>query len=147
VSIRDGRGRIVPGRAFRQVCQARELIEHDFAEPLSLEVLARQVGLSRFHLLRVFDQVYGRTPHRYLTETRLRRAKSLLRASDVSVTDVCMEVGFSSLGSFSALFTREVGQPPREFQRHLRRQFPVPASYRRPFIPICFVQQFSRSTP
>ena len=67
MSIRDSRGCIVPGRAFRQVCQARDLIEQDFAEPLSLAALARQVGLSRFHLLRVFDQVYGRTPHRYLT--------------------------------------------------------------------------------
>jgi AraC-like DNA-binding protein len=146
VSSVDGRSRIVPGRAFRQVCQARDLIEQEFAEPLSLAALARQVGLSRFHLLRVFGRVYGRTPHRYLTETRLRRAKALLR-SGASVTEVCMEVGFSSLGSFSALFTREVGRSPREFQRHLRRIVQVPAAYRRPFIPICFVQQFSRSTP
>jgi AraC-like DNA-binding protein len=146
VSNRGGRDRIVPGRAFRQVCQARDLIEQGLAESLSLDDLARGVGLSRFHLLRTFDRVYGRTPHRYLTETRLRRAKALLR-SGASVTDVCMEVGFSSLGSFSALFTREFGRSPREFQRHLQRLFQVPAGYRRPFIPICFVQQFSRSTP
>jgi len=135
---------------FRRLYQARALIESGYTLLLPLAALARAVGLSKFHLVRTFERVYGRTPHRYLTECRLRQAKSLLRASGLSVTEVCMEVGFSSLGSFSSLFAREVGRPPQAFQRHVRRLFPVPASYRRPSFRCASPRtsaQFSRSTP
>ena len=142
MSNRRGAGRIVPAATFRRLYQARALIESRYTEPLPLDALARAVGLSKFHLVRTFERVYGRTPHRYLTECRLRQAKRLLRSSRLSVTEVCMEVGFSSLGSFSSLFAREVGRPPQAFQRHVRRLFPVPASYRRPFVPLCFAQNF-----
>ncbi len=106
---------------LRRLCLAREWLrgEEDFAlTPVSQ--IARRAGLSTYHFIRLFKAVFGETPHRYRSQIRIERVKELLILSDQSVTNACMTVGFSSLGSFSALFTRHVGVSPSAWRRRHR---------------------------
>jgi AraC-like DNA-binding protein len=103
---------------FRRLCRARAYLHDHHAEPLTLAQLAREAGVSRFHFLRLYRQAFGATPRAYLTRVRLARAKELLAGDSASVTDVCLEVGFSSLGSFSTLFAERFGCPPSAWRRH-----------------------------
>lgn len=91
---------------------ARRFIEERYGESINLDEMARQARLSRFHFLRLFRDTFDETPHQYLQKRRIERAKELLASGHHSVTDVCFEVGFESLGSFSTLFRRTVGQSP-----------------------------------
>ena len=112
---------------------AKDLIDREFAEPLDLDDLARAAGYSRYHFTRSFKRVFGRTPREYLSWRRIERARDLLRTANLTVTEVCMLVGFSSLGTFSSRFTAVVGVSPAEF----RRQVAVAGGA--PPIPGCFV--------
>lgn len=105
---------------FRRLCLARERLQ-DLDDPApAIEQLARDVGISPYHFIRQFEAVFGVTPHQYRIQARLDRAKALLATRERSVTDVCMEVGFSSVGSFSALFARRFGEAPSAFRRRVR---------------------------
>lgn len=112
------------------------------AEPLSLDAMARRAGMSRFHFLREFHRSFGATPHEYVTRVRIARAKELL-AKDVPVTDVCFDVGFASLGSFSALFARHVGQPPTAWRRERRALLQVPERLIVRYVPHCYAAFFA----
>jgi AraC-like DNA-binding protein len=113
---------------FRRLCRARELLR-ELREPSpSIAELAREVHISPFHFIRQFEAVFGVTPHQFRIQTRLDAAKHLLAMGHHSVTDVCMEVGFSSLGSFSALFTRRVGETPSAYRRRVRPEGQVPGT-------------------
>jgi AraC-like DNA-binding protein len=105
---------IAPG-TFRRLVRARDLLAADAGEALPIRIIASQVGLSQFHFIRQFAAVFGSTPHQYRTRVRLDRARCLLEAG-APVTETCMEVGFSSLGSFSALFTRWIGASPSRYR-------------------------------
>ena len=96
--------------------RARDLIDRAYDTPLDLSALAAEAGYSKFHFARAFAAAYGETPRAYLTRRRIERAKSLLRAANLSVTEICFIVGFESLGSFSALFRRLVGQTPSAYR-------------------------------
>jgi AraC-like DNA-binding protein len=96
--------------------RARDAIDRDYPEPLDLGVLATHAGYSRFHFARAFAAAYGEPPRAYLTRRRIERAKDLLRAANLTVTEVCLLVGFESLGSFSTRFRRLVGQSPAEYR-------------------------------
>jgi AraC-like DNA-binding protein len=96
--------------------RARDLMDRDFARPLQVADLARAALMSTAHFSRRFRAAYGETPYAYLMTRRIERAKALLRRGDVSVTDVCLAVGCSSLGSFSARFTQLVGQTPTSYR-------------------------------
>jgi AraC-like DNA-binding protein len=96
--------------------QARDLADRNFAEPLDLDALAGAAQLSRYHFARCFAETYGETPLRYLTRRRIERAQDLLRSANLTVTEVCMLVGFSSLGSFSSRFRELVGESPTEYR-------------------------------
>jgi AraC-like DNA-binding protein len=98
------------------------------AEPLTIDAVAREAAISPFHFIRQFQALFGETPHQYRIRARLERAKELLESSDYSVTDVCMEVGFSSLGSFSDLFARRVGVPPSIYRRQHRSTVVLPGA-------------------
>ena len=111
---------------FRRLCRARDLLQEDLESAPSIVELAREVHISPFHFIRQFEAVFGLTPHQFRIQTRLDRAKQLLALGQHSVTDVCMEVGFSSLGSFSTLFARRLGETPSAFQRRIRRSVLVP---------------------
>ncbi len=105
---------------------AREAIDRRFAEPLRVSAIADEVGYSRFHLARAFRAVYGRSPRTHLSQRRIERAQELLRCSDLTVTEVCFTVGFSSLGSFSAAFKRTMGFTPSAYRQHSGQQEGTP---------------------
>jgi AraC-like DNA-binding protein len=97
--------------------RVRDRIDREYAEPLDVEALARGVHMSAGHLSRQFRLAYGESPYSYLMTRRIERAMALLRRGDLSVTDVCFEVGCSSLGTFSTRFTELVGVPPSVYRR------------------------------
>jgi AraC-like DNA-binding protein len=96
--------------------QARDLADRSYAEPLDLDALAGAAHVSKYHFTRSFAEAYGETPMRYLTHRRIERAQDLLRSANLTVTEVCMLVGFSSLGSFSSTFRRLVGETPTQYR-------------------------------
>ncbi len=101
--------------------QDRDRIDRDYAQPLDVEALARGVHMSAGHLSREFRNAYGESPYGYLMTRRIERAMTLLRRGDLSVTEVCFEVGCSSLGTFSTRFTELVGVPPSTYRREAAR--------------------------
>lgn len=123
---------------FGRLCLARDLL-HEAADeaPLTVRDVAREVGLSPFHMIRQFEAVFGLTPHQYRIGVRLDRARDLLARGELSVTEVCMHLGFSSLGSFSASFTRRVGESPSAYRRRARTLVRVPGLIPRPRVPGC----------
>lgn len=122
---------------FRRLCLARDLLREAREPALSIADLAREVRISPFHFIRQFKAVFGVTPHQLRIQTRLDAAKRLLALGRLSVTDVCMEVGFSSLGSFSALFTRRFGESPSAYQRRVRALTQTPGTLPADLTPGC----------
>jgi AraC-like DNA-binding protein len=120
--------------------RARAFIDQRFDQPIDLDDIARQACLSRYHFLRSFRRAFDVTPHQYLTQKRIERAKELLSESDLPVTEICFEVGFHSLGSFSSLFQRHVGHAPGRY----RRRFVQSPGILVPAIPACFLTMFAR---
>ena len=102
----------------RRLLRVRDLMDRAYEGPLDLAALARSAHVSESHFSRSFAEAFGVTPHRYLLTTRLERAKALLRDTDLSVTEVCLRVGFTSLGSFSTQFRRFVGESPSAYRTH-----------------------------
>ena len=110
--------------------QARDHADRHFAEPLDLHQLACVAALSKFHFQRLFTATYGQTPAAYVSERRIERAQDLLRSTNLTVTEVCFAVGYSSLGSFSTRFTQIVGETPSAFQRRYGGHAPrIPGCY------------------
>ena len=108
--------------------RARDLLDREYARPLDVPAMARAALMSPSHFARQFRAAFGETPYAYLQSRRLERAMALLRRGDLSVTDVCLAVGFTSLGSFSSTFTRLVGEPPSAYRgRDHTAMAPVPA--------------------
>src|SRR5829696_1862262 len=99
-------------RDLARLRRVRDRIDREYAQPLDVEALARGVNMSAGHLSRQFRRAYGESPYAYLMTRRIERAMALLRRGDLSVTEVCFEVGCSSLGTFSTRFTELVGVPP-----------------------------------
>lgn len=130
-----------PDDVFRRLVVIRDLLLADPAAAPPQEELARQAGLSRFHFLRRWKEAFGTTPHEDLTRLRIARAKALLAADAASVTDVCLEVGFASLGSFSTLFAERAGCPPSAWRRRYHQV--TAAVYERSelVVPWCFARR------
>ena len=101
---------------LRLLRRARDRMDREYAEPLDVAALARTALMSTAHFARRFRETYGETPYSYLMTRRIERAKALLRRGDMSVTEVCFEVGCTSLGSFSARFTEIVGDTPSAYR-------------------------------
>lgn len=101
---------------LRHLRRARDLIDREHARPLDVPALARAAYMSPAHFSRQFRAAFGETPYSYLMTRRIERAKTLLRRGDMSVTDVCMAVGCTSLGSFSTRFTELVGESPSAYR-------------------------------
>lgn len=119
-------------RHLRQLRTAKDAMDRDWSEPLDIDALAARAGYSRFHFVRRFRDVYGETPGHYLSRRRIERAQELLRSANLTVTEICMLVGFSSLGSFCSRFKQHVGMTPSEYRAKSRVDAPAP-------IPGCFV--------
>ncbi|MFF7969149.1 helix-turn-helix transcriptional regulator [Streptomyces sp. NPDC007903] len=101
--------------------RVRDRIDREYARPLDVEALARGVNMSAGHLSRQFRAAYGESPYSYLMTRRIERAMALLRRGDLSVTEVCFEVGCSSLGTFSTRFSELVGMPPSVYRTEAAR--------------------------
>jgi AraC-like DNA-binding protein len=111
---------LLPPDVFRRLCRSRELLREVRERPLAITDIAREAGMSPFHFIRRFDALFGETPHQFRIRSRLEHAKMLLAADTHSITDVCMEVGMDSLGSFSDLFARRVGITPSAYRQSAR---------------------------
>jgi AraC-like DNA-binding protein len=120
----------------RRMLRARDAMDRDFALPLDVPTLASIAAVSKAHFIRTFRATFGETPHRYLQRRRIERAMFLLRTTDQSVTDICMFVGFASLGTFSRTFASIVGETPTRF----RARGSTPAAS----VPSCFVKTWVR---
>jgi transcriptional regulator GlxA family with amidase domain len=123
---------------YVHLLRAKNLIDREYARPLDVPSLAQAAHTSTAHFSRSFKRAFGETPHAYLLRRRIERAKELLRGTELSVTEVSIEVGFHSLGSFSSAFRELVGEPPSEYARRWRESRPLPA------IPACFTMMFTR---
>ena len=111
-------------------------MDRTYAEPLDVPALARIASVSEAHFIRTFKTTFGETPHRYLQRRRVERSMWLLRETDRSVTDICLDVGFSSLGTFSRTFRSIVGVPPITYRRG---STPAPGA-----VPTCFTMAWAR---
>ncbi len=100
----------------RRLLRARDAMDRSYAEPLDVRTVAAVAHISEAHFSRCFRQVFGETPHRYLQRRRVERSMFLLRETDRSVTDICFDVGFGSLGTFSRTFRRIVGETPSTYR-------------------------------
>ena len=140
------RGPIVEYETFARLVRSRDFLAANIGASVKLEDAARVACLSPFHYHRMFARAFGQTPHEFLTQLRLDRAKAILGNDTLAVTDVCLEVGYSSLGTFSSTFSAIVGCSPSEYRRTVRRVFPavVPVPHR--FIPTCFLRWWQTST-
>lgn len=124
--------RRVPGDVLVHLRRAHDHLDRHFAESFDLDHLAGLAGMSRYHFLRSFALTYRITPAAYLASRRIERAQDLLRAANLTVTEVCHTVGYTSLGSFSSTFREIVGESPSDFQKRY-------ASAGNPRIPGCYV--------
>src|SRR4051794_20319839 len=122
----------------RHLLRARDLADASYADRLEVDDMARAAGVSRAHFSREFKQAFGVSPHAYLLTRRLERAASLLRVTDRSVTEVCMDVGWQSVGSFTTSFKRMFGKTPTAY----RAAFPPAAALAR--VPSCVVHAYAR---
>ncbi|MEV6692831.1 helix-turn-helix transcriptional regulator [Micromonospora sp. NPDC051196] len=121
-----------PGDLLAHLRRARDHMDRHYTEALDLAAVAAVAGISKYHFHRLFTVTYGLSPAAYLSKRRIERAQDLLRATNLTVTEVCYAVGFASLGSFSSRFRELVGESPSEFQRRW-------AQTGAPRIPGCFV--------
>ena len=108
--------------------RARDAIDRAYAQPLDIAHLAQVASVSEAHFIRTFRATFGETPHRYLQRRRVERAMFLLRETGRSVTDICLDVGFGSLGTFSRTFSDSVGDTPTEY-RNRKLVFAVPTCF------------------
>lgn len=100
----------------KQLRRVRLLLDQAYNTPLTIGDLSREVAISPYHLIRTFRRAYKQTPHQYLMARRIAKAKELLRNSELSITEICVTIGFESLGSFSTLFRNTVGISPRAYR-------------------------------
>ena len=119
----------------RRLLRARDAMDRAYAEPLDIPTLARIAYVSEAHFIRVFRSTFGETPHRYLQRRRIERAMFMLRETDLSVTEICFDVGFTSLGTFSRTFAEIVGEPPTTYRWRATDLRAVPA---------CFMKAWTR---
>jgi|SRR5579884_722008 len=120
--------------ANRRLLRARDAMDRAYAQPLDIPKLAAVACVSPAHFIRAFRATFGETPHRYLQRRRVERSMFLLRETERSVTDICLDVGFSSLGTFSRTFRAIVGQSPSSYRERAGRRA----------VPTCFAMAWSR---
>lgn len=122
----------VPTALLSHLRRARDHIDREYRSAVDLDQLAAVAGVSKFHFVRAFAATYGETPIRYLTRRRVERAQDLLRSANLTVTEICMAVGFASLGSFSSRFAELVGETPTAYRNRW-------AAQGGPHIPGCYL--------
>ena len=101
---------------YKKIVGAKQLLDKKYEDDISLDILINEANISKYHFIRLFKKTYGFTPHKYLIEKRLKIAKQELESTKKSVSDICFNVGFSSVSSFCNLFKRETSQTPLEYR-------------------------------
>jgi AraC-like DNA-binding protein len=131
-----------PPPPARHLLRARDHADARYSDPeLDVPALARRAHASVAHFSRTFKETFGETPHQYLQTRRIERAQELLRLSDLTVSEVCLAVGYTSLGSFSATFKRTVGVAPSVWREQVREQALIAR------VPSCFRREWGRPAP
>lgn len=125
---------------YRQIVRAKLFIDANYSSPIDLGNIANEACFSKFHFARLFRNIYGKTPHQYLTSIRIEKAKDLLDGS-ASVKEACFAVGFDSITSFTALFKRRIGVTPAAFQQRRNRRKDEIARVPLKHIPNCFAEK------
>lgn len=123
----------------RRMLRARDAMDRDYAKPLDIPALARIAYVSEAHFIRTFRATFGETPHRYLQRRRVERAMFMLRETDRTVTEICLDVGFTSLGSFSRTFTHVIGMSPSAYRQAWRTGAGTAG-----YVPTCVVMSWTR---
>jgi len=126
---------------YERIVAAKVFIDENYHEAINLDEISQKAFLSRYHFHRLFSQVYKKTPHEYLTLKRIEKAKDLL-SENKQVTEVCNEVGFESLGSFSMLFKREIGFAPTYYRNMAWLKKQQAKEQPKRLIPHCFVESY-----
>jgi AraC-like DNA-binding protein len=126
---------------YQRIVSAKVFIDENYQEPINLDDVSEQAFFSRFHFHRLFTRIYRRTPHQYITQKRLAKAKDLL-TENKSVTEVCNEVGFESIGSFSVLFKKEIGFAPQYYRNMAYKKKMERQAEPKKAIPHCFIDQY-----
>jgi AraC-like DNA-binding protein len=124
---------------YQRIVAAKVYIDENYQEPIDLEEISQQAFLSKFHFHRLFTRIYRRTPHQYVTRKRLEKARDLL-AENKPVTEVCSEVGFESIGSFSTLFKKEIGFAPQYYRNMAWLKKQQQKEQPKLAIPHCFIE-------
>ena len=128
---------------YKRIVQAKLFIDSHYAEKIDLDNISDEAFFSKFHFIRLFKKIYGKSPHQYLTYVRVEKAKDLLKTK-ASIADTCYSVGFESISSFTGLFKRYAHKTPSQYQQlELRRKEEMLASPLK-FVPNCFVEEKSR---
>lgn len=131
---------------YRRIVQAKLFIDRHFREKINLDEIAEEASFSRFHFIRLFKETYGSTPHQYLVSRRLSEAEKLMTNPDMKIQDVCFEIGFESVGTFTTLFTKVYGKTPKVRQKEILERKRISTEEPLRTIPNCFAEkQFSRS--
>ncbi|MBC7873131.1 MAG: helix-turn-helix transcriptional regulator [Ferruginibacter sp.] len=126
---------------YQRIVAAKVYMDDNYQEAINLEQISKKAFLSRFHFHRLFRQVYKRTPHQYLTQKRLDRARILL-SDNKPVMEVCNEVGFESIGSFSVLFKKEIGFGPQYYRNMAHKKKMEQLAQPKIAIPHCYIESY-----
>jgi AraC-like DNA-binding protein len=126
---------------YLRIVNAKLYIDENYHEPIDLELVSKKAFISKFHFHRIFRKVYRKTPHQYITKKRIDKAKSLL-SENKPVSEVCTEVGFESIGSFSLLFKKEIGFAPTYYRNMAWLKKQEAKKQPKKFIPHCFIDSY-----
>jgi len=133
---------------YRRIVQAKLFIDKHFREKINIDEIAEEASFSRFHFIRLFRQAYGDTPHQYMMGLRMLEAEKLMADPNLKIQDICFEIGFESVGTFTTLFTKVFGKTPKAKQKEILEKKRISIEEPLRTIPNCFVEkQFSRSSP
>lgn len=135
-------GPLVEEETFARLCRSRDFLAATLDRPVHLDDAASAACLSPFHYHRQFARAFGETPHDFLMRVRMDRARELLARDELPVTEVCLAVGYESLGSFSTRFRAMVGCSPSAYRRSIRRLFPAPAMAIYRYVPSCYLLHY-----
>jgi AraC-like DNA-binding protein len=124
---------------YKKIVTAKVFIDENFREPIDLDLLSREACLSRYHFHRLFTRIYQITPHQYLTRKRIGQARAWLAGKDFTITEICNDIGFESIGSFSSLFKKESGYAPLNYRHRAWHKEQQVQEQPRSFIPHCYI--------
>jgi AraC-like DNA-binding protein len=126
---------------YRRIVQAKLFIDSRYSEYIDLDAIADEAFFSKFHFIRLFQKVYGKTPHQYLTAVRIEKVKDILKEGKMNVSDACFAVGFRSISSFTGLFKRLVGVTPAVYQVQQQQRKTEIEEAPLDFVPGCYAEK------